>query len=200
MPDVFFRGVKGSDLVPLAEMINSEWKFDIYSKENGLKMAMHYLLICIDGSNAARVLEVEGKTAGIIVVSDMDGPKIDMSAERDRLLAEMSGDPGLEDYQKDFKALYGTYSEFAEHHKRPDWSELKLLILSNQIRGGGLGRKMMEEAKAISRSFGMKGLFFYTDNDCNTGFYDHIGAVRTDSKRISLMGEELDVFGYSYVF
>jgi len=200
MAEVKLRELKASDYAPLAEMINAEWKFDLYSDKNGMKMALHYLLSCVDNSNVTEVLEVDGKTSGILVIRDMDGSLIDKKEESDALLSEMSGDPGLDIYLKDFEILHDTYEEFAKVYKQPEWSEMRLLILSEDVKGMGLGRLLFNEAESVSRSAGMTGLFFYTDTDCNVGFYDHIGAERICSKQISLMGEELNIFGYRYLF
>jgi hypothetical protein len=60
----------------------------------------------------------------------------------------------------------------------------------------GLGRKLIEEAARSASSYGCTGLFFYTDTDCNFGFYDHMGALRVGSTDTICNRMPLTVFGY----
>ncbi len=47
---------------------------------------------------------------------------------------------------------------------------------------------------------GKKGIFFYSDTDCNYGFYDHMGAERIGSGSMSYAGEPLTMYVYRLMF
>ena len=55
----------------------------------------------------------------------------------------------------------------------------------------------MEEASRLAVEHGCNGLFFYTDTDCNVGFYDHLGAECVGYKDTVCNGMPLRVFGYA---
>lgn len=76
--------------------------------------------------------------------------------------------------------------------------ELTLLILSEDARGSGLGRRLFGEACDHLRSRGADAMTFFTDTDCNVGFYDRLGAEclrRTDTV---CLGERIGMFVYRY--
>ena len=197
--EVTFRDTVESDFEFLERFTEDEWKFTLYSKENGLAMSRHYLMHCINGSNVARTVLADGKVSGIIVLRDMPGDTIDISDEEEALFETFRDDKGCEEYMADMERLYGAYRGFAEKYKCQRLSELRLLIISRDCRGAGIGRRTFMEAERISEEHGMDGMFFYTDTDCNVDFYDHIGCERVGECTVICCGVNLDVFGYRYV-
>ena len=181
-------------------MLEDEWKFHLYSATRWKDYVRHFLLSVINGSDRASVLSADGEPKGIVVLRDMDGPKLDFSKSLDRIDSEVRTDQSFGQYAKDIAALHGVYEMFSSRYKSPEWAELALLIVSGDCKGMGLGRRMIGEAERIVTANGMKGLFFYTDTDCNFGFYDHIGAKRIAYSDIECMGEPLRVFVYALTF
>lgn len=57
-------------------------------------------------------------------------------------------------------------------------AEIKLLIVSPDAQGLGVGRALMDAAAAHVRSEGRPGFFLITDDTCDVGFYDHMGLSR----------------------
>ena len=200
MTDFEIRDTELSDVLPLARIIDDEWGFRLYSEQNGVKMAEHYLLHCMDGSNKCVTLVADGRPSGILIMRDMGGRILDFSKECESKLSEFASDPNCSLYLKESDDLYGAYQEFAREHKSPNWSEMRLVIISEDIRGNGIGRRLMDEARRISESFGKNGIFFFSDTDCNLDFYDHIGAERLCQTHLIIMGEDLDIYGYRIVF
>lgn len=76
--------------------------------------------------------------------------------------------------------------------------ELVLLILSEKARGHGLGKRLFSGACDYLRSKGAKSMFFYTDTDCNFGFYDAMGAVRLGHVDTLCLGQRIGMFIYRY--
>lgn len=178
-------------------MIMVEWKFDAYSKRNGLNMSRHYLLHILNGSTHAFTVLVDGIVSGAVVLDVRSGKRADLSAEEDAARKTYEDDPNRDLYDRDTGNILGAYKEFCKDLIRPEWAELRLLIVSKDCKGMGLGRLLLRRAADILRENGLNGLFFYTDTDCNFGFYDHLGARRVGYKDVLCMDETLRVFGYS---
>ena len=195
--DIEVRETIPEDWGPLTKMIMDEWKFDAYSKKNGLNMSRHYLLHILNGSTHALTILVDGVTSGVIVLDVRSGERTDLSAEEERARIAYADDPNIELYNRDFRNIIGAYAEFCKDLIRPEWAELRLLIVDKGCKGLGLGRLLLRRAGEILRDKDLKGLFFYTDTDCNFGFYDHLGAKRVGYKDVLCMDETLRVFGYS---
>ncbi len=193
---VSLRPVCPADYDPLSVIFDDEWDFRGYSVENGLKMAKFYLLHCINGSNAAVTLLVDGIAKGILILKDMGGETINVSGDVEEARRSIEDDPNYDYFLEDSENLYDLYRYFAKEYKHQDWAELRLIIVSKDCKGKGLGNMLMEESMRIARSSGNSGLFFYTDTDCNIGFYDHIGAVRVGKKETECMGQSITVYGY----
>ena len=200
MPEIILRDLRSEDYPVLSKMIDDEWSFHLYSKVSAEDLARYYLLHCADGANVAKTLLVDGVPAGVLVIGDMDGPTVDYSedlAECKRSLMELEN---FAQCEKDLEELHRVYRSFASKNMKPEWAELRLLIISDQYKGLGLGRRMIEEARKHVSEGGKSGLFFYTDTDCNFGFYDHMGAVRVGEEDIICTGEPLKVFCYYLEF
>ena len=199
--EAVIRDLDRTDYEILSKIIDDEWRFNLYSKKCGLEMATYYLLHCANGANVAKTVLVDGEPCGIMVIREMPGDTIDLSEDLQRSkdsLMHLKGD--FERMEEDIDELHRIYDAFASKFKKPEWAELRLLILSDKHKGMGLGRRLMEEATKCASNRGMTGLFFYTDTDCNVGFYDHIGAVRIGQEDTICTGEPLTVFGYYLEF
>ena len=196
MAEIEMRPIRRSDHRPLAEMIDKEWLFSLYSKTKGLDLAEYYLMHCLHGSNEAEVLTVDGQVEGVLVVREAGDDVLDFSEDMQSILDSVKDVPGFDECIRDLEAIYGQYELFARDHKSPEWAELRLVILSDRNKGMGLGRRLIEEAKRMAKDRGKTALFFFTDTDCNFGFYDHIGAVRVDEGCVLCMGQPLRMFAY----
>ena len=60
---------------------------------------------------------------------------------------------------------------------------VKLLIVSPAARGMGLGKRLMEEARAYLRRRGARGFYLMTDDSCDVSFYDHLGLRQVRRRR-----------------
>ncbi len=194
---VEFRNVTKEDYGRLSEILDDEWKFHLYSDRYGLKLAEYYLMECMNGADLALSILLDGEVQGILILKDMGEASIDTEAEIDALSEELMNVPKKESFLEDLHILHDAYDRFAKQYKTDEFAELSLVILDKKCRGTGAGRRSIEEAMRLVSLHGKKGVFFYTDTDCNFGFYDHLGAVRLCSEWITCFGEPLQFFGYS---
>ena len=198
--EIMIRNTMPEDYIPISKILDDEWRFHIYSEEKWLEMSEYYLLHCIDGANLSETLLIDGEPKGILVIREMGTDTIDVSEQCSKLDESIRNDPNYGYYLKDLDNLYDVYKGFVKESKIPEWAELRLLIISKDCKGLGLGRILMSEAEKRIKEHGMSGAFFYTDTDCNFGFYDHLGAERIGSKMIICAGEDLEVYGYRLTF
>ncbi len=194
------RPTEKSDYPDLSRILDDEWRFSLYSQEKALKLAEYYLVDCINGANVSVTMLVDGEPKGLLVLRDMEGDTIDASGDLAEVYSEVKDDPGFGGCQADIDNLHEIYERSAERNKSSDWAELRLLIVSKDCKGMGLGKKILNEARRIAESFGKVGVFFYTDTDCNFGFYDHMGAEKVSTDDTICAGEELTVYGYRWIF
>ena len=61
---------------------------------------------------------------------------------------------------------------------------LKLLIVSPEARGLGIGRKLFDAVRDHLRGRGAAGFYLLTDDNCDVSFYDHMG-LRQEVRRRS---------------
>lgn len=60
---------------------------------------------------------------------------------------------------------------------------LKLLIVSPDARGAGIGGRLLSAVRERLRSTGAPGYHLLTDDSCDVSFYDHMGLRRVTSRR-----------------
>lgn len=71
-----------------------------------------------------------------------------------------------------------------------------LLILSPQARGHHLGSRLLCEATSWARGQGARGYFLMTDDECDVGFYDHLGIPRIETMEIEHEGRPFGIYAY----
>ncbi len=59
-----------------------------------------------------------------------------------------------------------------------DQLKIEILYLPEQLRGSGLGRRLLEEAEAEAIQRGCRGVFLETFTFQSPGFYEHLGYRR----------------------
>jgi len=196
MTDIILRRTADRDREYLAQIMDDEWGFHLYSERNGLNMSEHYLLHCMNGATDSITAVVDGIPSGIIVIDTGSGTGMDLSKDMDALYGRFLDDPGLDLFERDCRGIDEAFDSFRKELCRPGWGELRLLIVSKNCKGMGLGRMLLKKAARILDDSGMEGLFFYTDTECNIGFYDHLGAFSVGHKDVPCMNDMITVYGY----
>ena len=141
------------DIAPISRILEDEWKFHIYSEERWMEMSEYYLIHCLDGADHSETVFVDDEPKGILIIRGLGcKDKLDYTAESSRIYESIKDEHGFKDLEDDMKRLYDTYLQFAEEFKDDRWAELRLVIVSNDCKGTGMGRFLMEEAEDIVTS------------------------------------------------
>lgn len=82
-----------------------------------------------------------------------------------------------------------TGSEYAQ-------GQINLIIILPDWQGHGLGRRLLEKARAALRAAGCSKFFLMTDNQSDYAFYDHIGMVRIAEDHSQDTGDGFVVYMY----
>jgi len=77
-------------------------------------------------------------------------------------------------------------------------AQLRWLLLAPEVRGVGLGRRLVEEAVAFSRSAGYKAVFLWTVRDlvAATSLYRSLGFLETEEKTSEIWGDTVTEVRY----
>ena len=194
--EVEFRDTVPEDYAEIARILDDQWLFSLYSKTNGPVASEYYLLQCMNDANVAETIFVDGKQVGAVAVGRMGGKSLDVHEDLERLEAQLKRSDGYDAMMRDMKLFDDVFEGFVSKYMDDGLAELTLLIIDKGCRGMGIGRKAIEEALRIVSDHGKKGLFFYTDTDCNFGFYDRMGAKRLDHVKTECLSGPIDIFAY----
>lgn len=75
-------------------------------------------------------------------------------------------------------------------------AQINLIIILPAWQGHGLGRQLIERARAAMRETGRTKFFLMTDNQSDYGFYDHLGMTRIAEDRSQDTGDGFTVYMY----
>ena len=56
--------------------------------------------------------------------------------------------------------------------------EMSMLIVDDNIKGKGIGKKLLNEIFRLAKNDGMKNIFILSDESCNYRFYEHMGCKK----------------------
>lgn len=173
---------------------------------------------CLSRTTHAAVAEYEGHVAGVILGS-IQGRTVPGQRLRHRmrqmrvglpLLGSVEGVRGLcgqlalacVDRKLLHDAGLGKRSERVERAeevgeaKETNRAEIVLFIVSPEMRGKGVGRRLFDHMLSYFRAIGAGGYFLFTDSSCNVGFYEHNGLKRKASRTLAVDGgTEADTLG-----
>ncbi len=85
-----------------------------------------------------------------------------------------------------------------EHSKKE--AQLRWLLLHPEIRGHGLGKRLIDEAITFCRACGYSLIFLWTENllDSATNLYSSKGFILTDEKTHKIWGSKLTEQRYEF--
>lgn len=114
MPDIQFRDVRSSDHRRICGILEDEWSFHLYSEEHWMQIAEEFLMSCLNGSDVAKVLTVDGEVAGAVVLKCISGPGRDFSADVLEDIGRTPDGPARDEFLEDLARLEAANEGFAE--------------------------------------------------------------------------------------
>lgn len=194
------REFREEDCEPIASIMCDVWSMASYGADVAMPGSRMYCCQCVLASSFIRVAEVDGRIVGCVGArygnERIEAPwaKRMLQQERDSVSDSEDGSRMIAEFEsydsidRDLGIRTGIDTD----------AELTILILSKHCRGLGLGRMMFDAACDYLRSKGASSMMLYTDTDCNTGFYDALGAERVATSGMMCLGEPLGMFLYRY--
>ena len=89
-----------------------------------------------------------------------------------------------------------TADRFAASGNEYAQGQINLIIIRPDWQGQGLGRTLIERARAELRAHGRTKFFLMTDNQSDYAFYDHLGMVRIAEDHSQDTGDGFIVYMY----
>lgn len=209
MNKVLYRNVSKNDYETIKDLINEAFGFSKFIKdENLLDFALSsYLYECISESSFCKIAEKDNKVVGVILGNancseNICSPDIESivpsSIKLDTIFDNKNNRKDLEEFSK----ITDTYKELIRGKKDSFEGCIQLFIVSDECRGFGVGKKLLNCLFEYMNDMKVKSLYLYTDTRCNYGFYDSQNFKRIAEKNLYFdsFKDSIDVFLYSYNF
>ncbi len=187
--ELTFRPFDEKDFEPLAELVGRTWlsEFPARAQEAAGRVELaHYLA----PATWSMVAELGDKIMGVVLVVERGRENPDAQAWSSleaRLAAEAEKDPELAEAIRvemsgvEEEALLE--SEYAATDAPGTDATIKLLIVSPDAKGLGIGGRLFSAAAEHLRETGARGYHLLTDDACDVGFYEHKGLERAMRRR-----------------
>lgn len=162
-----------------------------------------YLHSCLSAKTFSKVAILNEKVIGIILGSVKDKRKLSNTIKHSTsillnnlsiLLHYKKADSTIKEYKK----IQIAYDELISNKAFRFQGCVELFIVSEEIRGLGLGKKLLSSFFKYLKENLVSNIYLYTDSICNFGFYDSQGFKREEAINIEIANEPLDVYLYSY--
>lgn len=141
----------------------------------------------LSNASMATVAEVDGKIAGVILVSADSEPKYGrmlMQSTIDAAATLHAQGQKIADYFYDRMKVESKYDakllEKAQENTDYD-GRIVLFIMDPEFQGLGIGSKLFQAAKDYFEATNVQNYYLFTDSSCNYPFYDHKGMHRAGS-------------------
>jgi len=149
----------------------------------------------MERSSSGFKLLVDGHPAGFLLFSIPGMPNFDCSVCLNDILQSI----GSTDYWKLFydDVVVQRQGYLSIIQNQPEiYGELNLLIVDSNYKNHGIGKKLIDVLNKNMVSFNCPGMLFYTDSECNYGFYDHIGCTLLGTRHVIIHGYDDEARGY----
>jgi len=193
-----------ADRLGIRHLIEIAWDLSNYSSDRAVmdKLLDHYLLVRLLTTNYAHVAVADDKIVGILLGRNekMPLPDVEMYAQIKRLNEKkLSTSIGSPTYLSHESTIDKVDKSMMAPHKGEFDSELILFITDSEIRGQGVGRKLLSDFTESIKDSGCSNMFLFTDSFCNVQFYRDAGYVEreTTSTRLKGMGKKSSFYMFS---
>ncbi len=204
---LIFRRFEDRDAEQAARLFQQQWHADLEPRAGRL---VSEATVCnyLTDTDWGLVGEVDGRLMGIVLVSS--DPLGEAAGEprrkavhdrwlarREALLAQLGPDTR---FGRDVAGLEAEEGEVGRRYVKGggegSGAEVKLLIVSPEARGMGMGRRLIQAVADHVREIRRDGFFLLTDDSCDVGFYEHLGLSR-QLEEPSRAEPELNLYVYS---
>ncbi|MEG0855358.1 MAG: GNAT family N-acetyltransferase [Terrisporobacter sp.] len=208
MEKVIYRNLEKQDYNRIKELICKAFSFDKFIEDDKLLdlLLNIYLQDCILASSYSQVaVNNNNKVIGIILGSaHKDKRRIRkphnifsiLSTGIKLIFTNKENKKGL----KSFGKITDTYKEIIKGKEEDFQGCIQLFIVSEECRGLGVGKTLVNQLFDYMKSMDVKSLYLYTDDRCNYGFYDSQNFNRINEKLVYMdaMNDKLEVYLYVY--
>ena len=205
--DNVLRQATPDDLLAIASLYCTLWRQDLAAQglaEEAMlcsKLSTAVLALRSPHTVVATDIQQNGRVVGACFAGLAGSTNEAWRADYERLLA--AADQRAQTADKDLEAsLYCDVRElavadrFIASESPFAQAEISLLMLHPDCQGLGVGRKLMNDARAKLASAGATAFFLMTDTESDWRFYEHLGMQRLHEQRIP--GPQQDFVTYIY--
>ena len=208
LDDITLRSATLDDLAGIADIYNQLWCNTLRNRgdvEDAAFCARFNIAMQLERSPIALVAETEGRVvaACCIGIFDDGAPRVNPMWEPvyRKLLAtatEMAqnADPKLEGSLFGDSREKATADRFAATGNDYAQGQINLIIIEPVWQGRGLGRALIDRARAELAAAGCSKFFLMTDNQSDWQFYEHIGMTRILEDHSQDTGDGFIVYMY----
>jgi ribosomal protein S18 acetylase RimI-like enzyme len=209
MEKVIYRSLVREDYESIKELICMAFGFNEFIKDKKFldSILNIYLQSCISASSFSKVAEKNNQIIGVILGnSKKDKNRLKKAHNTFSLAYSMlkviMANKENKKISKVFLELQETYKELIQGKTVDFQGCIELFIVSEESRGLGVGKSLLNHLSNYMKSMDVKSLYLYTDTRCNYGFYESQNFERINEKEIYIdtNKECLSVFLYSYHF
>ncbi|KFN02123.1 GNAT family N-acetyltransferase [Bacillus clarus] len=209
MKTVTYRSLVKEDYESIKNLIGEAFGFnEIIKDKQFLDSILNiYLQSCILDSSFSKVAEKNNTIIGVIL-GDSKKDKNRLKKFHNTLsfaytmLKVFMTNKENKKFIKEFTKVQDAYKELIQGKEDNFQGCIQLFIVSEESRGLGVGKTLMNHLFHYMKSQDVTSLYLYTDNRCNYGFYDNQNFERVNEKEINFdsMKETFNVFLYCYDF
>lgn len=209
MNTVKYRSIIKEDYESIKHLIGEAFGFNQFVTDKKFldSVLNFYLQSCILGSSFSKVAEKDNKIIGVIL-GDSNNDKNRLKGFHNTfsfaytLLKLFLTNKENKKLIKEFIKVQKTYKELIQGKEDHFQGCIQLFIVSEESRGLGVGKTLMNSLFQYMRTEDVTSLYLYTDNNCNYGFYDKQNFKRVTEKEIAFesIQENLNIFLYRYDF
>lgn len=209
MNQVVYRNLVQTDYDRIKELISEAFGFGEFIKDRVFldSVLNIYLQDCILGSSFSKVAEKDNKVVGIILGhAQKDKKRLKKAHNTLSLMASelklMFSSKEHKKSIKEFSKIEDIYAEIIQGKKDDFQGSIQLFIVSQESRGLGVGKALVQHLSTYMKSMDVKSLYLYTDTRCNYEFYDSQNFKLLNEKEVYFdsLKEELGIFLYGYDF
>ncbi|MGI5895354.1 MAG: GNAT family N-acetyltransferase [Oscillospiraceae bacterium] len=209
MKSVKYRPIQKKDYVAVSKILSKAFGLHGYVSDHKLLecFEMQYVYSCLSEATYTCIAELDDEIIGVIMGNSKTDynilshlPYILKTFYYNRKMQHFKKNDakGIEDYHK----VHKMYHMFSKKHKNEFDGVLTLFAVSENCRGLGVGKRLLQELCNYLKEQHTRRIYLYTDDTCNYSFYEHQGFERLEEGNLTLSkyGKSflMKVFLYGY--